>query len=84
MSVNTRTKNGVIRELAIRYMDGGGTVALYWNSETEEISLAVTTPSDDFTVGNIPPDAALDAWNHPYAYADYVLKTGKSRLNAAA
>lgn len=82
MSVNTITANGVIRELAIR-QNADGYVALYWNSETEEISLKVVQQGDDFTVGNIPPDQALDAWNHPYAYADYVLKTGKSRRVAA-
>jgi hypothetical protein len=83
MTVNTRTDNGVIRELAIR-ADAHGTIGLYWNSETEEISLVVKTDSEDFTVSDIPKDSALDAWNHPYAYAEWALKTGKSRLNVAA
>jgi hypothetical protein len=76
MSVNTLTDNGVIRELAIRH-SWDGFVGLYWNSETEEISLRVKTGADDFEVHEIPQDAALDAWNHPYAYAETCLKTGR-------
>jgi hypothetical protein len=84
MPVNTRTSNGVIRELALRHTQGGGTVALYWNSETEEITLKVKNATDDFILSGIPKDSALDAWNHPYAYADHVLKTGREHFHAAA
>lgn len=83
MSVNTITENGLIRELALReYADE--TVGLYWNSETDEISLRVKTGLDDFVVNDIPADQALEAFNHPYAYAEWVLKTGKSRLENVA
>lgn len=83
MGINTLTDNGIIRELAMR-SDAHGMIGLYWNSETEEISLVVKTDSEDFTVSDIPADAALDAWNHPYAYAELNLKTGKTRFNVAA
>ncbi len=78
MSVNTKTENGVIRELAIRRMEGGGTVALYWSSKDQEISLKVECPGDEFTVRKIPWDCALDALEHPYAYAALALN-GKGR-----
>ena len=83
MSVNTVTPNGLIRELAIRQY-ANETVALYWNSETDEISLHVKNGENDFIVNDVPKDSALDAWHHPYAYADWVLKTGKSRLENVA
>jgi len=84
MAINTLTSNGVIRELASRYLQGGGYCRLLWNSETEEISLEVKDRENDFTVRDIPNDSALDAWHHPYAYAEWTLKTGKDRFHAAA
>jgi hypothetical protein len=83
MSVNTLTPNGLIRELAIRH-NSDGYVALYWNSETEEITLRVVQGSDDFSIRDIPPTSALDAWNHPYAFADHALKTGRMDYSHAA
>jgi len=82
MSVNTVTENGLIRELALREC-ADGFVALYWNSETEEISLRVSLKADDFTISDIPPEKALEAWNHPYAFADYALKTGRMDFSHA-
>lgn len=84
MAINTITENGVIRELASRYLQGnGGKCELFWNSETEEISLRVSDGPDEFEVRDIPKDAALDAWNHPYAYADFVLTSGRNSRKAA-
>jgi hypothetical protein len=76
MAINSRNKNGeLIRELANRPILGGsgGFVALYWNSESEEIFLHVEDGEDNFDVRDIPKDRALDALNHPYAYADAAL-----------
>jgi len=78
MSVDTSV-NSSIRELAIR-QNSGTTVALFWNSETEEIFLTVENSSESFEVREIPHPSALDAWNHPYAYADHMLKSGRSRV----
>ena len=57
------------RELAHRAADGVE-VTLYWNRLTNRTFLVV----DDGRTGerlelNVPNDAALDAFNHPYAYA---------------
>jgi hypothetical protein len=76
MAINTPTNNGVIRELAIRHTDGG-TITLYWNSATEEITLEVKTSGSNFSISDVPKDSALEAWNHPYAFADHALKTGR-------
>jgi hypothetical protein len=82
MTVNTVTENGVIRELAFR-SDAGGSVRLLWDSSTEEISLEVKDKNSEFTVRDIPADSAMDAWHHPYSYAEFQLKTGKTRRVAA-
>lgn len=66
-----------LRELALRQNDGV-CVTLWWNASTDEISLSVKSESEDFTVRDIPHNSALDAWNHPYAYADFMLKSGRA------
>ena len=83
MSINTLTDHGLIRELA-RRDSADGSVRLTWNSETEEITLEVRLLSCDFTVDNVPPADALEAFNHPFAYGDWALKTGKAKYSAVA
>jgi hypothetical protein len=58
-----------MKELAHRAADGVE-VALYWNRNSDELSVVV----DDARTGDafelpVASDTALDAFNHPYAYA---------------
>jgi hypothetical protein len=48
-------------------------VTLFWDSRTNEVFVAVEDErrGDSFKVGVNPADA-LDAFHHPYAYADRV------------
>jgi hypothetical protein len=58
-----------IRELAARNSDGIH-VALLWHPANHELTVSV----EDIRAGDrfqlaVPPDRALDAFNHPFAYA---------------
>lgn len=57
------------RELAQRATDGVE-VRLLWHSETNTISVSVVDAKsgDQFEL-QVPDDAALDVFHHPYAYA---------------
>jgi len=58
-----------LRELAYREHDGLE-IALVWNSVTDEVAVTVTDVREElsFTLP-VPAERALDAFNHPYAYA---------------
>jgi hypothetical protein len=57
------------RELAHRAHDGIG-VTLLWDPDTDGVSIAVVDDRDNCSfVLPIARDSALDAFNHPYAYA---------------
>jgi hypothetical protein len=57
------------RELA-RRSSGQLDVVLLWNEETGEVVVEVADHADgpSFQVA-VPPERALDGFNHPYAYA---------------
>jgi hypothetical protein len=57
------------RELAHRTSDGID-VTLLWNTGTDQVTIAVLdTRSDESLAFAVDGRAALDAFNHPYAYA---------------
>jgi hypothetical protein len=57
------------RELAHRTSDGIE-VALLWTKPSDRVTIAVLdTRSDDKLEFDVDGSAALDAFNHPYAYA---------------
>ena len=58
-----------LRELAHREHDGLE-ITLVWNSETNEVAVEVLDVREErcFTLP-VPAELALDAFNHPYAYA---------------
>jgi hypothetical protein len=57
------------RELAHRAHDGLE-VTLLWDPRTNEVSVDVVDDRHDSTFSvTVDPAAALDAFNHPYAYA---------------
>jgi hypothetical protein len=57
------------RELAHRQSDGIG-VTLFWNEGTNRITIDVLdSRSGEALVFEVDGRAALDAFNHPYAYA---------------
>lgn len=57
------------RELAHRTTDGIE-VTLLWSKASDQITIAVVdTRSDEALEFNVDGGAALDAFNHPYAYA---------------
>ena len=57
------------RELAQR-LSGGVEVLLLWYPETDQVELSVrdSTTGAGFQI-EVAPDQAIDAFNHPYAYA---------------
>ncbi|HTX13355.1 MAG TPA: hypothetical protein VME22_32355 [Solirubrobacteraceae bacterium] len=58
-----------IRELDRRHSDGIE-VRLLWNSHTDEVSVAVEDErSGEAFVLDVPGCDALEAFTHPYAYA---------------
>jgi hypothetical protein len=66
MSATTSTER---RELAQRTGDGLE-VTLYWNQPTDRVTVAVLDlHSAEAVEFEIDGGAALDAFNHPYAYA---------------
>ena len=57
------------RELAHRVNDGIE-VTLFWSQPSDRITIAVVdTRSDEALEFQVDGSAALDAFNHPYAYA---------------
>jgi hypothetical protein len=57
------------RELAHRTSDGIE-VTLFWSKPSDQITIAVVdTRSDDALEFDVDASDALDAFNHPYAYA---------------
>ncbi len=59
-----------VRELSHRRGDGID-VTLFWNPETNGVFLTVVDErlEESFELG-VPPSDALDAFRHPYAYAE--------------
>ena len=57
------------RELAHRTSDGID-VTLFWTKPSNRVTVAaVDTRSGEILEFDVPGSAALDAFNHPYAYA---------------
>jgi hypothetical protein len=57
------------RELAYREHDGLE-ITLVWNAVSNEISVAVVDAREELSFCvRVPSEYALDAFNHPYAYA---------------
>jgi hypothetical protein len=66
--MSTTTLNH-LKELAHRANDGVE-VALYWNRATNALTVVVDdSRSGDLFEIEVAPQNALDAFNHPYAYA---------------
>lgn len=64
----------MLQNLASRDSNGIA-VSLDYDPDENEIRVSVKSESEDFTL--YPPNAkAFDCFNHPYAYADRVLKRG--------
>jgi membrane-bound lytic murein transglycosylase B len=65
----TATSRATARELAHRAADGVE-VTLLWSRRTDRVLLVVrdTRTDEEFEL-IVPNHAALDAFNHPYAYA---------------
>ena len=61
------------RELAHRSVDGLE-VTLYWNPRNDRVTVAVedTKFAESFEF-DVPGDCALDAFNHPFAYAEQLV-----------
>jgi hypothetical protein len=58
-----------LRELAYRAHDGLQ-VTLLWDEESNEVSIGVVDERTDSSFWlPVAPGSALDAFNHPYAYA---------------
>ena len=58
-----------LRELAHRAHDGLQ-VTLLWDEDSNEVSIGVIDDRTDSSFWlPIPPGSALDAFNHPYAFA---------------
>jgi hypothetical protein len=59
-----------VRELSHRHGDGID-VTLFWNPQTNEVFVAVVDErlGEAFELG-VPASDALDAFRHPYAYAE--------------
>ena len=65
MAVATRTR----RELAHR-ASNGIEVSLFWSKPSDRVSLEVFDARTDERIEfEVPGSDALDAFNHPYAYA---------------
>jgi len=74
------------RELAYRTIDGID-VTLFWTKRSDQITIAVVdTRSDEALEFDVDGSAALDAFNHPYAYAAalHADRGGVSRQDASA
>jgi hypothetical protein len=56
------------RELAVR-VSNGTQVRLLWRHGTSLVWVEVWEPDDRVLTIPVPPERALDAFHHPYAYA---------------
>ena len=73
------------RELAHRVADGIE-VTLFWSKATNRVTIAVVdSHCDDGLEFDVDGSAALDAFNHPYAYAagTHVRNIDVSRVGAS-
>ena len=67
------TGDRVIRELDHRSSDGVD-VTLLWSARTNRVFVSVADDRDDsFFHFEVAPAEALDAFHHPYAYAEYLI-----------
>lgn len=65
------TSDHVIRELDHRSSDRVQ-VTLLWSARTNRVFVSVVDDRDDaFFHFEVAPDEALDAFHHPYAYAEH-------------
>jgi len=65
----TATANTDRRELAHRTSDGIE-ITLFWTKPSNQVTVSVLdTRSDEALEFDVDGSAALDAFNHPYAYA---------------
>ena len=72
------------RELAHRTSDGIE-VTLFWSKPSDQITIAVVdTRSDDALEFEVAAGDALDAFNHPYAYAAALQADGRTASPQAA
>ena len=68
MFTTTPTAESPIRELDHRHGDGIS-VSLLWNSQTNDVLVAVHDErADESFELRVAPADALDAFHHPYAY----------------
>lgn len=86
MTATTPTQR---RELAHRTSDGIE-VSLFWTKSSDQITIAIIdTRSDESLDFEVDGKLALDAFNHPYAYAaardphDHVSRPGADTLTAS-
>lgn len=65
----TKRDKSTVRELARRWSDGLD-VRLFWDSRDDRLTVSVADRrSGDFFELPAPREAALEVFNHPYAYA---------------
>jgi hypothetical protein len=73
--INSRLVEAQEPKIATRELDRrrahGIKVMLLWNAETRGVFVSVAERDGDGFQFQVPPDEALDAFHHPYAYAAY-------------
>jgi hypothetical protein len=70
MTTTTTQTTGSFEELDFRESDGIE-VSLLWSRATNDLSvLVVDTKTDELLELRIRPDEAMDAFHHPFAYAE--------------
>jgi hypothetical protein len=70
MTTTTTQTTGSFEELDYRESDGIE-VSLLWSRATNDLSvLVVDTKTDELLELRIRPDEAMDAFHHPFAYAE--------------
>lgn len=63
------------QQIAFR-SNAGISVEMVWDSQEEEVIVQVESSDANFRL--YPPNhRAIDVYNHPFAYADSVLQTGR-------
>jgi hypothetical protein len=68
------------RELAYREHDGLE-ITLVWDAASNQVSVAVVDAREELSFSLlVPGDRALDAFNHPYAYAALGRRSHRSVL----
>ena len=74
------TVSPVVRELDRRTNDGFD-VRLLWTPQTDRVSVTVEHQRHgDFFTLEVDPSDALEAFNHPFAYASKAYNTQSQRL----